>query len=87
MQETRVQSLAQKDPTCCGATKPACHNYCSLHALEPVLRSEGGALLAATREKPAQRQQPGTANKLVKSKTIEKIMSGTNFPCQGGKGL
>ena len=27
MQETRVRSLAQEDPTCRGATKPMCHNY------------------------------------------------------------
>ena len=27
MQETRVRALAWEDPTCCGATKPLCHNY------------------------------------------------------------
>ena len=27
MQATRVRALAWKDPTCCGATKPMCHNY------------------------------------------------------------
>ena len=27
MQGTRVRSLVQEDPTCCGATKPVCHNY------------------------------------------------------------
>ena len=27
MQGTRVQSLVREDPTCCGATKPASHNY------------------------------------------------------------
>ena len=27
MQGTRVQALVQEDPTCCGATKPVCHNY------------------------------------------------------------
>ena len=26
MQETQAQSLVWKDPTCCGATKPECHN-------------------------------------------------------------
>ena len=26
MQETRVQSLVQEDPTCCRATKPVSHN-------------------------------------------------------------
>ena len=27
MHGTRVQSLVQEDPTCCGATKPVRHNY------------------------------------------------------------
>ena len=27
MQRTRVWSLVQEDSTCCGATKPVCHNY------------------------------------------------------------
>ena len=27
MQGTWVQSLVREDPTCCGATKPMCHNY------------------------------------------------------------
>ena len=27
MQGTRVQALVQKDPICCGAAKPVCHNY------------------------------------------------------------
>ena len=27
MQETRVRSLAQEDPTCCGAIKPEHHDY------------------------------------------------------------
>ena len=27
MQAIRVPSLVQKDPTCCGATKPMCHSY------------------------------------------------------------
>ena len=27
MQGTRVRALVQEDPTCCGATKPVCHNY------------------------------------------------------------
>ena len=29
MQETWIPSLAQQDPTCCGATKCMSHNYCS----------------------------------------------------------
>ena len=35
MQGTRVPSLVQEDPTCCGATKPMCYNYWAC-ALEPV---------------------------------------------------
>ena len=27
MQGTHVRALVLKDPTCCGATKPVCHNY------------------------------------------------------------
>ncbi|XP_054939251.1 uncharacterized protein [Physeter macrocephalus] len=27
MQRTRVRALVRDDPTCRGATKPACHNY------------------------------------------------------------
>ena len=27
MQGTRVRDLVQEDSTCCGATKPVCHNY------------------------------------------------------------
>ena len=27
IQGTQVRALAQEDPTCCGATKPVCHNY------------------------------------------------------------
>ena len=30
MQKTQVQSLPREDSTCCGATKPVCHNYWSL---------------------------------------------------------
>ena len=38
MQGTRVRYLVQEDPTCCGATKPVCHNYWAC-AQEPVHRS------------------------------------------------
>ena len=34
MQKTRVWSPVQEDPTCCGATKPMCHN-CWACAPEP----------------------------------------------------
>ena len=35
MQGTWVQALVWEDPTCCGATKPMCHNHWAC-ALEPV---------------------------------------------------
>ena len=35
MQGTRVQALAQEDPTCHGAAKPVHHNYGAC-ALEPM---------------------------------------------------
>ena len=35
MQGIRVQALVREDPTCCGATKPACHNYWAC-ALQPT---------------------------------------------------
>ena len=38
MQGTRVQSLAQEDSTCLGATKPMCRNYsaCMLQLRKPI---------------------------------------------------
>ena len=27
LQGIQVRALIQEDPTCCGATKPVCHNY------------------------------------------------------------
>ena len=27
MQGTQVRALVREDPTCCGVTKPVCHNY------------------------------------------------------------
>ena len=35
MQGTRVWALVRKDPTCCGTTKPMCHNYWAC-TLEPM---------------------------------------------------
>ena len=35
MQVTRVRFLVREDPTCCGATKPVCHNYGAC-TLEPA---------------------------------------------------
>ena len=34
-QGTRVRALVREDPTCCGATKPMCHNYWAC-TLEPA---------------------------------------------------
>ena len=38
VQGTRVRALVWEDPTCCRATKPACHNYWAC-ALEPASHS------------------------------------------------
>ena len=35
VQVTRVPVLVREDPTCCGATRPVCHNYWA-SALEPA---------------------------------------------------
>ena len=52
MQETRVQSLIQEDPTCQGAAKPMCHNYWAC-ALKPGSRNSWAWVL--------QRLSPGAA--------------------------
>ena len=64
MQETRVQSLIQEDPTCQGAAKPMCHNYWAC-ALKPGSRNSWAWVLqllspgAATAEPRLQRLSPG----------------------------
>ena len=40
MQGTRIRSLVHEDSKCRQATKPVCHNYCNLSALEPALHNE-----------------------------------------------
>ena len=35
MQGTQIWSLVLEDPTCCGATKPVCHNFWRPHAYSP----------------------------------------------------
>ena len=53
MQETWVQTLIWKDPTCPGANKPMCHNYCGEGNGTPLQYSclehpmDGGAWWAA----------------------------------------
>ena len=55
MQETWVQTLIWKDPTCPGANKPMCHNYCGQGNGTPLQYSclenpmDGGAWWAAVR--------------------------------------
>ena len=68
MQETWVQSLGQEDPTCCGATKPMCHNYWAQEAQQgKPLQSE--AHTPQLEEAPAQQQTPRAAeNKLINKK-------------------
>ena len=63
MQGTWVQSLVWEDPTCCGATKPVCHNYWA-RPLEPASRNYLAhapqllSLCAATTEVCAHVPQP-----------------------------
>ena len=52
LQETRVWSLIQEDPTCHGATKPISHNYWAC-ALEPMLHNKR----SYRNEKPAHRNE------------------------------
>ena len=56
-QGTQVQSLAQEDSTCHGATKPVCHQYwdCVPHPLKPTpwsLPSAARSLPPATKSSP-----------------------------------
>ena len=59
MQGTWVQSLVQEDPTCCGATKPACCNYWArvLQLLSPRSRAHAPNKRSHRNEKPAAPQQ------------------------------
>ena len=43
MQETRVWSLVWEDPTCHGATKPMCHNYCASNSRNCKLQPPSGS--------------------------------------------
>ena len=44
MQGTQVWALVREDPTCCGATKPVCHNYQAC-ALEPARHNNWARVL------------------------------------------
>ena len=76
MQWTRVWSLVQKDPSCCGATKPASHSYlCSTAREATAMR---GSYATAKRspcslqleKAPGQQQRPRTAKKINKEEEI-----------------
>ena len=59
MQGTWVRSLVWEDPTCCGATKPMCHNYWAW-ALEPASHNYWACmpqLLKPTRLEPVLRKK------------------------------
>ena len=57
MQGTWVRALAREDPTCCGATKPMCHNYWAC-ALEPVSHNYWSLRATSHRnEKPTHRKE------------------------------
>jgi len=42
MQGSWFRSLVPEDPSCCGATKPAFHNYPVLQSLRAATTEEGG---------------------------------------------
>ena len=59
MQGTWVRALVPEDPTCCGATKPMCHNYWAC-AWEPQLLSPRAATTEACspRARAPQQEKP-----------------------------
>ena len=59
MQTTLVQSLVGEDPTCCGASKPVCHN-CWAHLLPSLMPTRLEPVLHNRREVTVMRS-PGTA--------------------------
>ena len=71
MQGTRVRALVREDPTCRGATKPMCHNYCA-HALqllkavrlEPVLCSKRSPCSLQLQKARMQQRRPKAAKNL-----------------------
>ena len=62
-QGTQVRSLVGEDPTCCGATKPACRNYWSPGA---------ESLCSATREATATRSPCTSTKSSSRSTQLEK---------------
>ena len=78
MQGTRVRALVREDPTCCGATKPAHHNYWAC-ALEPTSHNYWSpcpwSLCSATREATAMRSPHTTTKSSPHSPPLEKARS------------
>ena len=79
MQGTRVRALVGEDPTCCGPTKPVCHNYWAC-ALEPVSHNYWAhepQLLKPTLLEPAHRneEQP------LLAATRESLCTATKTQC------
>ena len=66
MQGTQILSLVWEDPTCCGATKLACHNYWT-HALESELHSER----THCNEKPTNDNKDPTQPKKLKKNCLK----------------
>ena len=76
MQGTQVRSLIREDPTCCGATKPVCHNYWAC-ALEPASHNYWACVLQLL--KPV-RLEPMLHNK--RSHHSKKLLTATkSSPC------
>ena len=75
MQGTQVRALVREDPTCCGATKPMCHNYWA-YALEPASHNYWSPRAyrpcSATREATAMRSLRTTTKSSPCSPQLEK---------------
>ena len=84
MQGTGVRSsLVWEDPTCCGATKPMCHNYWAC-ALEPASHNywspHAQSLCSATREATAMRSLRTTTKSSPRSPQLAKARAQQRRP-------
>ena len=76
MQETRVPSLSQEDPTCCRATRPVHHNYWRLHPRASAPQQERPpqweACVPQLEESPCSDQDPAQSETNKWNRTLKK---------------
>ena len=75
MQGTWVRSLVWEDPTCCGATKPLCHNYWAC-ALEPTSHNYWACAL-----EPTSHNYWACTPQLLKPMRLEPMLSNKRSHC------